>query len=64
MEDLDPKFALTALRRGIQHRQLLYDFHTNPPETLAKAYEKVWFTIKIEEREAELHRCSKRQKDD
>jgi hypothetical protein len=32
MQDVDPKFALTALKRGIRHPQLFYDFHTNPPD--------------------------------
>ena len=63
MENLDPKFALTALRRGVRHKQLLYDFHTNPPETLTKAYEKVRLTIEAEEREAELTKGIKRQRD-
>ena len=64
MEDLDTKFALTTLRRGVQHQQLLYDFHTNPTETLVKAYDKVRLTIEAEEREAELSRDNKRPRED
>lgn len=42
----------------------MYDFHTNPPESLSKAYEKVRLTIEAEEREAELIKNSKRQRED
>ena len=59
MENLDTKFALTALRRGVRHKQLLYDFHTNPPDTLVKAYDKVRLTIEAEERETELNKNNK-----
>jgi hypothetical protein len=64
MQDVEPKFVLTALKRGVRHKQLMYDFHTNPPESLSKAYEKVRLTIAAEEREAELTKNSKRQRDD
>lgn len=55
MRDVKPGLARTTLKRRVRHRRLLYDFHTDPPSTLAKAYEKVRLAVEAEQREVELN---------
>jgi hypothetical protein len=43
---------------------LFYDFHTNPPDSLNKAYDKVRLAIEAEERETELNKEVKRRRED